>query len=762
MNNFTLENLMTRIAVLLAVLTLALSSAHAQADTETIRVVFIAARSGADSAADAAAYAAAQQAARELNEDTEDPLEATDGTRYEIAVERVQVADGEGALDAYQDALDDDADIVLASVSTAIQDALLGRASLPIPVLYFAENDSNPAAALKLAPDVQNQIDAMADYLLDERGASSIAIINADTVTADARADAFERAIGADALALRSVHAADETDFEDVARSVRDSAADAVFVWTLDAQGRALLRALDDVGWSGTVMYGDLDAEFTEASDPALIDGLLGPAIWNAAAVSPETRAFTAQYTAQGENPPLSESSGAYYDAIYLVAETLRRTPTLTRVNLGATSFTGVQGDYTNGRPNTVRLFEVGPDAQWIEAARYVNATCTTCPDFFVRDTTDIDAAREVLFNIALLADQSGTTSEVGRHAQQAIELAMREINELGGIIGPQNVRYTLRLTVYDAPDAATAPTAFERAVREGANVILGPDLNSYVVPTALAADTVGIPQIATATGLTSPSLSTLQFLKQGRANDRTRAAAAVSYVTDELQLSDLALIVGRTDWGLNVQATVREAVRATEDAELVFSAEHGPELPDLSAFVPDILDSGAEAVLVWSTPASMLSLVQALAETDWRGTLVYGYALPDLPELAGLATIPEGVRVVLPVGWWPTATDWAGRWFADRYRELFDEEPIEQAAAYYDAVHLIRRAIETVGPAPAALQGYLTADAEFIGAQGRYDPAAYDSGELTQAVTILEWRGGQLVPVARYNGCDGTCERVD
>ncbi|MBK9123067.1 MAG: ABC transporter substrate-binding protein [Chloroflexi bacterium] len=753
---------MTRFAALLLILTLAITGVFAQDDTETIRVVFIAARSGTDGAADQAAYAAAQQAVREVNDNDDDPVEATDGTRYEIEIERVLVTDGDDALDAYQDALDDGADVVLASVSTSLQDALLGRASLPIPVLYFAENDSNPAAAIKLAPDVQSQITAMADYIIDERGAQSVAIVNADTVTADARADAFERAIGVGALALRSVHEADETDFSDVARSVRDSDADAIFVWTLDAQGRALLRALDDVGWSGLVMYGDIDAGFVTASSAELIDGLLGPAAWNPTAVNPQTRAFTTEYAAGADSPTLTEESGAYYDAISLIAETLRRTPTLSRVNLGATSFTGVQGDYTNGRPNTVRLFEIGAGGEWIEAARYVGAVCETCPDFFVSDTTEVNEAREVLFNIALLADQSGTTSEVGRHAQQAIELAVREINELGGIIGPQNVRYTLRLAVYDAPDATAAPAAFERAVREGANVIVGPDLNSYVVLTALAADAVGIPQIATATGLTSPSLSTLQFLKQGRSNDRTRAAAAVSFVSEELELTNLALIVGRTDWGLNVQSAVRAAVRATEDAELVFSAEHGPELPDLSVFVPDILNSGAEAVMVWSTPASMLSLVQALAETEWQGTLVYGYALPNLPELASLASLPDGVRLLLPVGWWPTATDWAGRWFADQYRELFDEEPIEQTAAYYDAIHLIRRAIEVGGPAPAALQDFLTNDAQFIGAQGTYNPATYGTGELTQAVMILEWRDGQMAPAARYNACDGVCDRVD
>lgn len=754
---------MKRLILLLAML--AGIPAAAQSDAEVVQVVFIAASgSAARGTLDEYSYSAAQVAAEELAAE-QDAIEAADGTTYEIEVVVVRAADEDEAREAYQDAVDDGASAVLASNSKVIQDALLGLARLPIPVLYTALDDENPAGALKVSPDLQAFITAAADYLIDERGREAIAVLNADTVDAEDGADDFERIAGADAIALRAVHAADETNFETTARDVRDSGADAAFIWTLDAPGRSLLRSLKDVGWEGLIVYMGVDDAFMgSAPDQAVFGGLLTPYAWWPQAANPATREFLRSMSDASEVAEIN--SAAYYDMIALIADSLRRTETVTRTSLGGANIEGVLGEYVNGRPTHVLLFQTDVQAEgayrmW-EAARYVGRECLTCPDYFTADTADVDEAREALFTVALLADQSGMTSEVGRHAQQAIELAMREINDAGGVIGPQNVRYVMRLAVYDVPDPTSAPSAFQRAVAEGANVILGPDTNSAIVPSALAADAAGVVQISTATGLTSAGLNTVQYLKQGRSNDRTRARAAVTYVTEELGLEKLALIVARTDWGLNIQSAVRDAVRTTEDGEIVLSLEHGTEQPDLSAFYDRIVESGAEAVLVWSIPASLATLVDTMVSNGWQGTVVYGYTTPEL--VSGQFPAPSGIDLVIPVGWWHSTTSWAGHHFALSYLDLFDEQPIEQTAAYYDSVHLIRRAIEAVGPAPAALREYLNVDTDFIGAQGRYTPDAYNTGELTQSVQILTIGGGQtkITAAARYSECPALCVRSD
>lgn len=758
-----MEPFVKRLILLLALLSSL--PAAAQSDTELVEVVFIAASGGAARGTlDDAAYSAAQAAAAELASEA-DSIEAADGTTYEIEVILVRAADGDEALEAYQDAVDDGAAAVLASTSSVIQDALLDRANLPIPVLYTALDDENPAGALKLTPDLQAQIAAAADYLTDERGVESIAVLNADTVDAEDGADDFERIVGTDTVVLRAVHAADETDFEDVAREVRESGAGAAFIWTLDAPGRTLLRALDEVGWDGLIVYMGVDDTFMEgAPEPDAFGGLYTPHGWRPEAANSATREFLAVMAGAGK--AADAESGAYYDMIALVADSLRRTETVTRTSLGGANLEGAQGEYVNGRPTHVLLFqtEVVPESGYRlwEAARYVSGACLTCPDTFVSDTTETDAARDALFTIALLADQTGMTAETGRHAQQAMELAIREINDSGGVIGPQNVRYALRLTTYNVPDPTSAPAAFQQALAQGANVILGPDANSAVVPTALAADISGIPQISTATGLTSASLNTVQYLKQGRSNDQTRARAAVTFVTEEREQTAIALIVARTDWGLNVQSAVRESIRSTDEGELVLSLEHGTEQPDLSVFYDQIAESGAEAILVWSIPSSLISLLDALEAHGWQGTVVYGYAIPELLDATNIP-VPPNIDLLIPVGWWPTTTHWAGREFAQDYTTLFDEQPIEQTAAYYDAVHLVRRALEAVGPAPAALRDYLSEDALFYGAQGEYQPAEYGTGELTQAVQILSI-GEQLgiAPVARYVRCSDLCERAD
>lgn len=709
-------------------------------DTEARQIAIIVASLGDDAENDRLAYQAALLAAEELR-DSADGIEAADETRYTIDIRQYTAASADDAADAVDDALDDGADLIIAPIDASFRDAVVNAAP-DVTVIYYATDDTAPAVALKIAPSLRSQVLAAADYLTTIRAFTEIAVINADTTAADAGADAFVTEIGADALAIRLTHEADQSDFDSDARSIRDSGAEAVFIYTLETPGNALIDSLDEVGWDGLIV---------SMNPPADASGLLTPVIWTANADDRASREFVADYIARWDENPATESA-AYYDAVYLAAQALRESEALTRTALTGAEYTGVQGVYVNGVPDTVRLVELTESAP-VEAARYTAGTCETCSDIFVADITETDASREAVYTFALIAD---TDTDAGRIIEQAAELAVREINDAGGVLGPQTVRYTLRLRTYSASTPTEAIQAFGQAVQDGAGAVLGGSLNGWILPAPFTADAAAVPYLVTATGLTSPTLATAQYILQARANDLTQARAAVTYAVNTLELTQFATIAARADYGLNAARAIKDAARAADDGEIVLSLEHAPDQTDLNNAAAQIGASDVEAVFAWTTPAALQDLLNQLGSLNWSGTVFYGYLSGDL---SANLVIPAGITVYGPTPWTRQTNDWATRAFDTAYQDLYSEAPSDLAAAYYDSVHLLRRAVEAVGPLPAGVATWLREDADFIGVQGVYTPAEYATGELTQSVRIVRVENGLLLPADRYTACPVLCE---
>lgn len=742
MNNRSIRPVKNALLTSFLLLAFLVASPTFAQETEARQIAIILSSVGDDAERDRLAYQAAVLAVEQLR-DSSDGIEAADDTRYTLDVRQYTAASADDAADAVEDALDDGADLIIAPLTASFRDAVVNTAP-EVAVLYYAADDTAPSVALKIAPSLRTQVLAAANYLTDIRAFTDIAIINADTTAADTGADAFAAEIGADALAIRLTHEADQTDFASDARSIRDSGAQAAFIYTLQTPGTALVNALDDIGWDGLIVT---------MNPPASADGLFTPVIWTANADDRASREFVADYVARWNEAPGAESA-AYYDAIYLAAQALRESEALTRTALTGAEYTGVQGVYINGVPDTVRLIELSNGATAnTEAARYAAGECLTCPDIFITDITEEEATREAVYTFALITD---TDSDAGRAIEQAAELAVREINDAGGILGPQTVRYSLRLRTYEATTPAEAVAAFNQAVQDGAGAVLGGELNGWVLPAPFSADAASVPYLVTATGLTSPTLATAQYLLQARANDLTQARAAVTYAVNTLELTQFATIAARADYGLNAARAIKDATSAADDGEIVLSLEHAPDQTDLSNAAAQIKAGNIEAVFAWTTPAATQSLLNALGAAEWQGVVFYGY-LND--SLAATLTVPAGISLYAPTPWTVQASDWASRAFTRAYNELYAETPSDLAAAYYDSVHLLRRAVEAVGSTPSALATWLREDANFIGVQGIYAPADYASGELTQAVRIVRVEGGLLVSADHYNACPELCE---
>jgi branched-chain amino acid transport system substrate-binding protein len=752
----------TLIGALVATLGIgAIATVGAQDDSlEPLRIGFIGRTSGRGAELDQQLYQAAVTAIDQINagdDDDEAGVRASNDDRYRLEVVFYGADAADEAVDAYEEAIGDDAIAILGPQDSEDVAAIADAGTQGLALISAAPDVTSGTGIFRAGATYDDWAEALADYLVEERHLTRIAVLSSNTDEALAGTEAFKTAADDANIVLDLVREADEDDFSEDVRSLRDSDAEALLVWALDAQMIALLEELQGSNWDGIVIYAGLDDAFVADAGAELAAGIYGPAAWNASAYDARSQAFAADYRAQwGITPP--DSAAAYYDAVYMLAQSISDVgidASAIRTDLSSLDTTGVQGQYDGAQTDSLRLMQVQPDGTLIEAAQYAGGMCQNCADLWWADSSEVAATTTETLRIGLIASLDGAAEGIGTQIEDAARLAIREINDAGGVVGPNSTRYLLDLVTYNATTGETAETAFAQAVEDGVALVIGPDTNAQVVPNAFRAESDETIQLVSAT-LDQIGLNSGGYLFQMRATDTALAEAAASHLVDVREVTRFASVAIRTDYGLDGAAAFNDVVDASDDGEVVLELEHAVDATDFALIADQLVAADVEAISVWSSQPAASALMAELNARGWDGVLVYGFMTPAFAETLGALSF----EVAAPVNWWADGQDWFGSAFAEGYRERYGSDPLPQAAAYYDAVHLVARGLDEAGT--SGLRTWLADLDGFVGVQGSYRPDTYGSSEMSRNVTLLSLQDGSLQVAARYDdgvcliGCDG------
>jgi ABC-type branched-subunit amino acid transport system substrate-binding protein len=149
---------------------------------------------------------------------------------------------------------------------------------------------------------------------------------------------------------------------------------------------------------------------------------------------------------------------------------------------------------------------------------------------------------------------------------------------------------------------------------------------------------------------------------------------------------------------------------------------------------------SGASAALVAASPGPAAAALRALRAAGWTGTVLL-LPVPDAASLL-LAAGDAAEGAVLPRTFDPAAGGAAAE-LARVYRARWREEPGEVAAAAFDAVGLVARAVRSTDGSAEAVRGAMLAAPPLVGATGRI--ALDADGDRVGPVPLAVVRGGAL-----------------
>ncbi len=331
-----------------------------------------------------------------------------------------------------------------------------------------------------------------------------------------------------------------------------------------------------------------------------------------------------------------------------------------------------------------------------------------------------------------------GLLTAADSQAGRGTQLAMAEINSLGGVTGPDGTVYSLELLSVPAESAEQVRAGLEALQEREVLVVLGPDDTSLALASFNVLRSAGLPVLTAATGDALTIADTADVIFRSRAPEQTYVNAMAAFVAAQpgnpgVATADLgpAVTGGRL---LDLPAALREAgVTPLSSFQLNDPANLATLAADTLALNPDIF-------VVWGEVEAAVELLASLRSGGWEG----GYFYRDAANPAFRSAVREGLgpaagQIWGVNNWVPGVRNFVSDDFLQRYVVTFGEVPDELSAAYYDAVYLIAGAIEAHGADPGDVRRGLQTLEEYEGVQGIFSPAQFVIGETINAAVLFE-----------------------
>ena len=353
-------------------------------------------------------------------------------------------------------------------------------------------------------------------------------------------------------------------------------------------------------------------------------------------------------------------------------------------------------------------------------------------------------AANEPI-RVGYLPALTGPSSSTGIGINRGIQLAVKEINDAGGINGRQ-IELITRDTQSDPTKAVNG--AAELAHGEKVSVVFGP-VNSgeslAVVPLLARTNT---PQVHPCWVDTLTDAQKYPMCFRNAPTNQQIGGAANRYVVNVLKCKKVAVISDTTGYGTaSVNAYV--PMLKAKGAEVVYQGNVDAANPDLKPELLRMQSAGAQAIMPWSVNAGFLSrIINTRGDMGWdvpivgQTTLGSGQtrALLEKADFWG-KVYPNNFRTVCyaPGGKLPDRTVA----FLDRLKSAkidMGDTLLWWIALGYDSPRMLAQAMKAVGTEPKAIVGYLNTLKGFPGVYGdiTFTPQQHN-GYLDDEVVMVE-----------------------
>lgn len=345
---------------------------------------------------------------------------------------------------------------------------------------------------------------------------------------------------------------------------------------------------------------------------------------------------------------------------------------------------------------------------------------------------------------IANIVELSGGGASAGTNFKNGVELAVKEINASGGVLGKKI--QTITSDTQSNPGVAKGLT--QKAVDDDVFAIFGPVFSGSIMVSMAESRKAEIPNF---TGGEAASI-TMQgnpYIFRTSFTQATAMPKVARYMSEQAKLKNIAIIYVNNDFGKGGLDMVKKAL-ATSGTKIAAEISTDAGQVDFSAAVLKAKQSNADGVFVYTNEEESARALRELRKQGWNKpiigeTTLTGQKVIELAgEAANGAVAHVGLTVDAPI---PAVRAFRAK-FEREYKYISDHNGMKG----YSGIYTLKAAIEKVGKldrkavANALHTLVVTTDKE----PGILMNVAFDqNGDLDRESFLVEVKNGQQVVVA-------------
>lgn len=362
--------------------------------------------------------------------------------------------------------------------------------------------------------------------------------------------------------------------------------------------------------------------------------------------------------------------------------------------------------------------------------------------------------AQPQTIKIGVNAELTGGIPVVGESCKNAAELAVKEVNDAGGLeVGGK--KYKIELVIEDNEDKAeSAAAAAQKLATAGVLAMIGPNASRNAIPASEVAESSGMPMISPwstnpKTTLDSKTGQPKKFVFRAAFLDNFQAKMVAKFALEQLKTTKPAVLYDvASEYNKFIAENYKAAMEAAGVQVVAFETYTTGD-KDFSAQLTKIKDAGADSLFLPNYYSEVPLQVQQARKIGFTGTIFGSDSWGNLELISLCGADCEGSYFTTHY-----ATDIAtpkAQAFIKAYQAAYNKLPDDVAALTYDSFGLLFQAIQAAGKVDRqAVRDALAGITLYEGVTGNMQFKG--TGDPIKSVVILQIKDGKFVYFTTFN----------
>ena len=345
---------------------------------------------------------------------------------------------------------------------------------------------------------------------------------------------------------------------------------------------------------------------------------------------------------------------------------------------------------------------------------------------------------------IGVVGEMTGSNATYGTSMVNGMKLAVKEINDKGGVNGKK-----INLVVADdKSEPAEAANAMSKLINQDKTpVVMGIFTSSNAIAAANVSEAAKVPFLAI--GATNPKVTLDEKTGKVKPNtfrvcfiDPFQGTVGANFVLNELKLKKAVVFVDNSsDYSKGLASFFKQAY-TSKGGEIVGEEAYLQKDTDFKAVLTKIKTMNPEVLYVPGYYEEVGKIVKQARELGMNLPIVGGdgWDSPKLAEIAGAASLNN---TFFTNHYSPDDTSEASKAFVDAYVKAYNQKPDAPAVLGYDIARLIADAISRAGGTDAAKVAKAIAETKNYKAVTG-DTSLNETHDAVKSAVIIEFKDGK------------------